>query len=88
MDYVLSAGGSLVLQGHAHAFQRGNWRGLPFIISGGGGGWLDTTHCQDLPEITVATAQWHWLLMQVTPDALTVTARSVSGQVIDTVRIP
>jgi len=88
MDRLASLNVSLVLNGHAHAYQRGSWRGMPWIISGGGGGWLDTTRCQDLPEITVATAQWHWLLMQVTPDALTVTARSVSGQVIDTVRIP
>ena len=88
MDLVAASAGSLVLNGHAHAYQRGSWLGMAWIISGGGGGWLDTTHCQDLPEITVATVQWHWLLMQVDPTALTITARTPAGQVIDTVRIP
>ncbi len=88
MDLVAASAGSLVLNGHAHAYQRGSWLGMAWIISGGGGGWLDTTHCQDLPEITVAQVQWHWLLIQVTPDALTIQARNVQGQVIDTVRIP
>lgn len=88
MESVALAGGSLVLNGHAHAYQRGSWAGVPWILSGGGGGWLDTQRCWDWPEITVAQVQWHWLLMQVTPDALTITARTPAGQVIDTVRIP
>lgn len=87
-DSLALAGCHLALNGHSHAYHRGDWRGTRWIISGGGGGWLDTTHCQDLPEITVATVQWHWLLMQVTPDALTIQARNTQGQVIDTVRIP
>lgn len=88
MDTLAARGCSLSLSGHAHTYSRGEWRGMPFIISGGGGGWLDTTHCWDWPEITVAQATWHWLKMQVDPTALTITARNTQGQVIDTVRIP
>lgn len=83
MDYVSNNGGSMGLQGHAHAYQRGAWNGMPFIISGGGGGYLDTTRCWDLPEISIAIATHHYLLIDATPEALTVTAKTPAGLQID-----
>jgi hypothetical protein len=87
LDSLSGSGASLCLQGHSHSYQRGAWRGMPFIISGGGGGWLDTTRCWDHPEITVATAQWHYCILDIAPDTITVTAKNTAGQQIDQVRI-
>jgi hypothetical protein len=86
MDHLAASRASLCLNGHAHAYQRGSYRGLPFIISGGGGGWLDTTRCWDHPEITVAQAVWHYLTIEA-GETLTVTAKTPTGQQIDQVVI-
>lgn len=89
---LLPLGGChLVLNGHAHAYQRGTLVARPspvWVVSGGGGGWLDTTHCWDWPEITVAQATHHWLRLSITPTALTVEAVTPAGLTFDTVVIP
>lgn len=87
LDTVAVGRCSLVLNGHSHSYQRGTYRGVPWIISGGGGGWLDTTSCPGAPEITVAQAVWHWGELVATPDTLTWTARDTAGQQIDTLTI-
>ena len=87
MDTLAARGCSLSLSGHAHTYSRGEWRGMPFIISGGGGGWLDTQRCWDWPEITVATPRWHYLLMNVSADQLRIRAMGLQGQAFDEVTI-
>lgn len=87
MDTLAAGRVSLVLNGHSHSYQRGQWLGACWIISGGGGGYLDTTHCQDLQEITVAQAIHHCLVMDVTPDALTVRALDTQRREFDRIVI-
>lgn len=87
MDSCRAAGASLVLNGHSHSYQRGAWNGMSWIISGGGGGYLDTTHCQDLPEITVAQAVYHCLVIDVNQNSLHVRALTTTRSLIDEVWI-
>ena len=92
MDRLAAAGCSLCLQGHSHSYQRGAWRGMAWVITGGGGGWLDQTRCGDLPEITVNAGagrqEHHYLTLDVTPWALTLTAKRIDGTEFDHVRLP
>ena len=81
-------GPTLILNGHSHAYQRGAVGGRAWIISGGGGGFLDTTHCWDWPEITVAQPIWHYLAITVTPAQLLVRVRRVDGSLVEEVILP
>lgn len=78
---------SLVLNGHCHGFARGNLSPGAWYISGGGGGWLDTNHCFDWPEIQRAEPRHHFLLIGVFPTHLLVEAKNPDGSVFDTARI-
>lgn len=79
-----AAGCDLLLCGHAHGYQRGKLGRMLFVVSGGGGGWLDRW-CRDVPEIEVALAVHHVLLVEATDAALTVRAIGTDGREIDRV---
>jgi len=86
VSLLASSGAHVVLNGHAHAYQRGMvGPGTAWFISGGGGGYLDTAHCWDWPEITRAEPRHHYLTIDVAPTALTVRACDPSGVEFDRV---
>ena len=91
---LLPGGASLIVNGHAHSYQRGSWNPLQYhVITGGGGGWLDQPQCFDVPHITVnpgVNAQFfHFLTLDLGTVDLTVRCvRASNRSVYDTFTIP
>jgi hypothetical protein len=80
-----AAGVDLILCGHAHGYQRGRLAsGALLVITGGGGGYLDRW-CRDVPEIDVALAVHHVVLVEASEGSLRVKAIGTNGAVIDEV---
>jgi len=79
MDLMAAAGVPLVLVGHAHALQHGDWRGMAWACSGGGGGGLDLAACTDQPEVTWAASVHGYHVLDVTAERLELTAKGVDG---------
>jgi hypothetical protein len=79
-------GVDLVISGHTHDYERGLMGGRTYMISGGGGSPLenpDDWACDW--GFTTVTAQWHFVLLEITPDQITVSARDhLAGQPIET----
>lgn len=88
MDYLAAHGCTLVMNGHAHAYQRGAWSGMPWIISGGGGGALDVPICFEVPQITFTAAEHHILSLDVSSTRATVRAVRANGTELDRVEAP
>jgi hypothetical protein len=72
----------LLLCGHAHGYQRGQLGTMTFVVTGGGGGYLDRV-CWDLPEIQVALPVHHALLIDASDTVLTVRAIGTDGKELD-----
>jgi len=91
MDLLAGAGVHLVLNGHAHSYQRGAWRGMAWVVTGGGGGWLDQAHCRDLPEISVNAGGGrqvhHFLTLDVGPERLLLRALDLQRREFDRVEV-
>jgi hypothetical protein len=91
---LLPGGASLILNGHAHSYQRGSWNQHQYhVISGGGGGYLDHPECWDVPHITVNPGRnaqfFHFLTMDIGLTDLTVRCvRLGNGEVFDSFTIP
>jgi 3',5'-cyclic AMP phosphodiesterase CpdA len=85
-------GTDLVLSGHDHTYQRfPEIRGITFVVSGGGGHYLDDLgRCPEgtpQPEAAFADAH-HFLFVRATEEALTIRAVRVPGsEVADTARL-
>ena len=73
----------LVLSGHAHTYQRFHpIDGVPYLVSGGGGGWLyrvDPEH----PAIAQATSAYHVVKFRVEGGRIQVEGLLPDGQVFD-----
>ena len=73
----------LVLSGHAHGYQRMKpIDGVPYLVSGGGGGWLyqvDPNH----PSIAFATSAYHFAQFRVTGKTIQLEARAPDGTTFD-----
>lgn len=72
----------IVFNGHTHAYEHGKLGGVHYVITGGGGGGLDAI-ARDIPQIIVSKSEFHYTKVVATAGAMTVTARNVSGVVID-----
>lgn len=90
---LLDAGVDLLLCGHDHVYARTRpialqpgRRGLVQIISGGGGGKRDGIR-GDLPFLAKGIPTWHFLVVDVTPDALRIRALKPEGDVLDEVTL-
>ncbi len=81
-----------VIGGHMHAYQRGITNGVMYVVSGGGGGFLDTERVADWPFVTAEFVQYHFGLMTVNDNVLSWEAIGVNNQPLDvfalTSRIP
>jgi acid phosphatase type 7 len=83
-----NAGFDIVFNGHTHAYERGRWpiEGEPYlyyIITGGGGGSLDTQEWKDWPQIQFKSSQHHFMIVDVDGDKLSASAVSIDGEIID-----
>ena len=91
MNLLEQRGASLVLNGHAHSYQRGRIGNMDWVISGGGGGYLDQRMCWDHPEVFINTGNnsqiFHYLILDVSTQRLLVESKTTSGQVFDSVAI-
>jgi hypothetical protein len=74
---LLPGGANLILNGHAHSYQRGQWNSRQFhVISGGAGGALDNPQCFEHPHITSNPGKnnqfFHFLTLDSGPQELRV----------------
>jgi hypothetical protein len=75
-------GVDLVLNGHAHDYERGQLNGVTYIIDGGGGGGLDTKQWE-VDWITVYEATHHFVHGEVDGTSMHLTAIRPDGSVVD-----
>ena len=78
----------LVINGHAHNYNRGATNGVIYTVVGGGGGALDTERVAYWPLFTVEHSLYHYALMQISGRTLTWTALGISDQVLDHFVLP
>lgn len=74
-----------IFVGHVHGYERHDFDGLPVFITGGGGAGLqDEEDCgRDAPHLLSFAVVHHHLTVDVTPEAATVRAVDIDGQVVD-----
>jgi predicted phosphodiesterase len=82
----------LVIGGHMHAYQRGATNGVMYVVSGGGGGVLDTERVAFWPFVQVEYSQYHFDIMEISGGILSWETYNTSNQLLDmftlTSRIP
>lgn len=78
----------IVINGHAHNYNRGVTNGVTYTIVGGGGGTLDTERVAYWPLFTVEHSLYHYALMQISGRTLAWTALGTSGQLLDRLVLP
>jgi predicted phosphodiesterase len=60
----------IVISGHQHSYQRGATNGVVYVVSGGGGGALDTEVVADWPFVQVEWSKYHYDIMEVNGQTL------------------
>lgn len=55
----------LVICGHMHAYQRGETNGVMYVVSGGGGGTIDTEVVANWPLVQIEHGEHHFDIMRV-----------------------
>jgi len=78
----------LVINGHAHNYNRGITNGVTYVVVGGGGGELDTQRVASWPLFTVEYSRYHYGLSQINNRALTWKAYDDSDQLLDALVLP
>ena len=82
----------IVISGHAHNYNRGASNGVTYIVSGGGGGFLDTERVANWPLYTVEYSRYHYGLMEVNGPVLSWQTFDDQNQLLDlftlTSRVP
>jgi predicted phosphodiesterase len=73
----------IVISGHQHSYQRGATNGTVYIVSGGGGGYLDTEIVADWPFVQVEYSQYHFDIMEVNGPVLSWETFNDSNQLLD-----
>jgi len=77
----------LVLSGHSHNYERLEQNGITYIVSGGGSSTL-YNQGNPLPQSRVFAARTHFVLLEIHPDHIHLTALAVGGEVLDEAIIP
>lgn len=73
----------LVINGHAHNYNRGVTNGVTYLIVGGGGGALDTERVAFWPLFTVEYSRYHYGLSRINGLTLDWSAYDNSNQLLD-----
>jgi predicted phosphodiesterase len=73
----------LVISGHMHGYQRGVTNGVMYVVSGGGGGTIDTEVVADWPLVQVEHNQHHFDIMTVNDRTLSWETYNTSNQLLD-----
>lgn len=73
----------LVICGHQHSYQRGETNGVTYIVSGGGGGTLDTQVVADWPFVKVEWSRYHFDIMEVNGPVLSWETYDDNNQPLD-----
>ncbi len=73
----------IVISGHAHNYNRGMSNGVTYIVSGGGGGFLDTERVANWPLYTVEYSRYHFGLMEVNGAVLSWQTFDDQNQLLD-----
>lgn len=74
-----SGGVDLVVCGHEHAYHRGETNGVVYVVSGGGGGTVDTERVARWAHVQVEATRHHF-------DIMTVNGRRLGWETYDTAR--
>ena len=72
--------------GHTHDYERGfipDGDGMYYIITGGGGGPLDTVFNHDWDQIDVHASEYHYMTVDIVENETIVTAWLTSGEMLD-----
>jgi hypothetical protein len=73
----------LVIGGHMHAYQRGATNGVTYIVSGGGGGTIDTERVANWPFVQVEYSSYHFDIMEVNGPTLSWETYNDNNQLLD-----
>jgi predicted phosphodiesterase len=73
----------MVINGHAHCYQRGATNGVTYLVVGGGGGEIDTERVADWPGVTVVDSLHHYGRMHVNGSVLDWTAYDLDDNPLD-----
>jgi hypothetical protein len=76
----------LVLSGHDHNYERLIVGDIQYVVSGGGSATLYSLRAR-LPQSQVFVARTHFVLLEITPDEIQLTALALGGEVLDRVTI-
>ena len=72
--------------GHFHHYERLTVNGITYIVAGGGSSVLYAVG-EYLPQTEVITRTSHFILLEVYPDTLEITAVDVDGNILDTISV-
>ena len=73
----------LVVSGHMHAYQRGASNGVMYVVSGGGGGTIDTEVVADWPLVEIEHNLHHFDIMRVSGPTLSWETYNTSNLLLD-----
>lgn len=72
-----------VFSGHSHAYERGSYNGVGYIVTGGGGGTLDDVIHKEWKQIQVHFFEHHFMKVSVEGESVLLEAISPEGKVLD-----
>ncbi len=73
----------LVLSGHDHLYERGEEKGMRYVVSGGGGAPLYRVK-QRLPSTRKLEATYHYVAFEVADSVVRLVAKRADGSILDT----
>jgi len=73
----------IVICGHMHAYQRGATNGVTYVVSGGGGGAIDTQVVAAWPFVQAQYSQYHFDIMEVNGLTLSWETYNPNHQLLD-----
>ncbi len=73
----------LVFSGHDHIYERGEEKGMRYVVSGGGGAPLYRVK-QPLPSTRKVEPAYHYLSVEISEGAVKLVAKRVDGSILDT----
>jgi Calcineurin-like phosphoesterase len=86
LPLVEDAGVDFVFNGHAHNYERGELHGVNWIITGGGGGGLDSFQ-NEIAHFSVYEPVYHFTSVSIDGLSLSLNATDLDGNTIDTFEV-